>query len=143
MERRVPRVAALWGVATAACIAGYHLVYKVALDAGAAPAAVFAVAVTVAAPAQALVNRVTPRVAAKAWRLAPGTTTAAGVLCTISFVVFLIALRGGGAGAVLTLRNTSVVFALVFASFLGERASPRQMIGAALVVAGAVLVGLG
>lgn len=143
MERRVPRVAALWGVATAACIAGYHLVYKVALDAGAAPPAVFAVAVTVAAPAQALANRITPRAAARAWREAPGTTTAAGVLCTISFVVFLVALRGGGAGAVLTLRNTSVVFALVFASFLGERASPRQILGAALVVAGAVLVGLG
>jgi len=142
MERRVARTAVLWALSTAACIAGYHLIYKVALGAGAAPAAVFAVAVLVAAPAQALANRVAPAAALAALRTAPVATAAAGVLCTASFVVFLFALRSGGAGAVLTLRNTSVVFALGFARLLGEPATPRQIAGAALVAAGAVLVGL-
>jgi drug/metabolite transporter (DMT)-like permease len=42
-----------------------------------------------------------------------------------------------GAGAVATLRNTSVVFAVLFSWILGERPPLKQWLGAALVAAGA------
>lgn len=142
MERHVSRAAVGWALGTAACIAGYHLVYKVALDQGAAPAAVFAVAIAVAVPVQAIAMRVGTAGVLAAVRAAPRRTIAAGVLSTASFVLFLFALRAGGAGAVLTLRNTSVVFALIGARLVGDHASRRQVIGAVLVAAGAALVGL-
>lgn len=142
MERAVPRAAIAWAVATAACIAGYHLVYKWALGDGAAPAAVFAVAIGVAVPVQAAANRVRAGGAIAAMRAAPWATVAAGALCTVSFVIFLWALRSAGAGAVLTLRNTSVLFAIGFGALVGDRPTPRQIAGAVLVAGGATLVGL-
>ena len=54
---------------------------------------------------------------------------------------FLMAMIKEGAGAVLTLRNTSVVFALVLSAALGEPPRPRQVAGALLVSLGATLVG--
>jgi drug/metabolite transporter (DMT)-like permease len=66
---------------------------------------------------------------------------AAGVLCTVSFLVFLSALARGGAGAAVTLRNTSVVFALLLAWALGERPGRRQITGTVAVALGAVLLG--
>jgi hemolysin III len=47
-----------------------------------------------------------------------------------------------GAGAVLTLRNPSVVFALGCAALIGEAPSRRQIVGAVCVAIGAVMVGL-
>ena len=44
----------------------------------------------------------------------------AGLTCTASFLVFLQALAVTGAGAVLTLRNTSVLFAQAFAIWGGD-----------------------
>jgi drug/metabolite transporter (DMT)-like permease len=142
MEQGVPKKALAWAISTAACIAGYHLVYKVALDAGAMPPAVFAVAIGLAVPVQAAVQRVGPRGALAAIRVQPAATIGAGILCTASFIVFLIALRASGAGSVLILRNTSVVFALGFGALIGDRPSRRQITGAVLVAIGAVLVGL-
>jgi drug/metabolite transporter (DMT)-like permease len=43
-----------------------------------------------------------------------------------------------GAGAMATLRNTSIVFAVLLSRILGERPTPRQWLGAALVSAGAM-----
>jgi drug/metabolite transporter (DMT)-like permease len=65
----------------------------------------------------------------------------AGVLCTLSFSLLLIALMRSGMGAVLTLRNTSIAFALVLGALQGERMGRRQLAGAGLVVLGAVLLG--
>jgi uncharacterized membrane protein len=66
-----------------------------------------------------------------------------GALCGASFLIFLVALHGGGAGFVITLRNTSVLFATALAFAIGERPGARQVIGAVLVAGGAVLLGLG
>ena len=57
------------------------------------------------------------------------------------FVLVLFALRIAGAGAVMTLRNSSVLFALAFAAATGERPGARQLAGGPLVALGAVLVG--
>jgi drug/metabolite transporter (DMT)-like permease len=73
------------------------------------------------------------------WRAA-GRWAVAGLLCTGSFLLFLSGLARSGAGPALTLRNTAVVFAQVLAVGMGEPVSSRQLLGSALVVAGAVLL---
>jgi drug/metabolite transporter (DMT)-like permease len=131
-----------WAVVCATFIAGYHLCFKLALATGAAPSAVFAAALAVALPLN--VARLGPDAfprALAALRARPVVIGAAGVLCTVSFLVFLSALARGGAGAAVTLRNTSVVFALLLAWALGERPGRRQITGTIGVAVGAVLLG--
>ncbi len=50
------------------------------------------------------------------------------------------ALASGGAGVIVTLRNTSVVFATFFAWRIGDQPGWRQVVGAGLVAGGAVLL---
>ena len=134
------RAGIAWAWLCAACIAGYHLAYKRALAEGAQPTAVFAVALGLALPPSlgAYGTRVVlARLAAR-----PVTLFVGGLLCAASFLLFLGALRHGGAGLVLTLRNTSVLFAYGFAYAIGERPTRRQLGGALLIAVGAVLLGL-
>ena len=63
-----------------------------------------------------------------------------GVICGGSFLVLMEALVVGGAGYVLTLRNTSVLFAVMFAFMIGERPRRPEIAGAAFVALGAVLM---
>jgi drug/metabolite transporter (DMT)-like permease len=65
---------------------------------------------------------------------------AMGALCGGSFLILLEALSRGGAGFVLTLRNTSVLFATGLAASIGERPRHAQVAGAAFVAAGAILM---
>ncbi len=133
---------AAWSVACAFSIAGYHLAYKCSLATGAAPSAVFATALLVALPVTvARLGRRGPDRALTAWRASPLVVGAAGVLCAASFLVFLVALARGGAGAAITLRNTSVLFALLLAWAIGERPRGRQIAGTLAVAVGAVLIG--
>lgn len=124
-------------------IAGYHLCYKQALATGAEPAGVFALAMALASPLN-LVRLGRARIPAlgRALRARPWFIAGMGATVAASFLVFLVALGRGGAGFVLTLRNTSVVFAALIGWTLGERPSRPQLIGAALVAGGAMLVGL-
>jgi uncharacterized membrane protein len=63
-----------------------------------------------------------------------------GILCGGSFLILLEALARGGAGFVLTLRNTSVLFATALAATIGEKPRNAQIAGAVLVAAGAILM---
>ncbi|MCX5746234.1 MAG: EamA family transporter, partial [Proteobacteria bacterium] len=63
-----------------------------------------------------------------------------GLLCGGSFLILMEALARGGSGYVLTLRNTSVLFAAGMAYLIGERPRRGEVIGAALVAAGAALM---
>jgi uncharacterized membrane protein len=65
-----------------------------------------------------------------------------GLLCSASFLILLEALTRGGAGYVLTLRNTSVLFAVVMGWRIGEQPQRAEVAGAALVAAGAALMAL-
>ena len=138
---RTARAGLGWAAVSAAAIGGYHLCYKVALTAGAEPRALFAVAVACALPINlASMGRQTWRGGVLALREHPLRILAGGATCTASFILFLQALAVTGAGAVLTLRNTSVLFAQLFALLVGERPSRRAFGGAMLVVGGAVLL---
>nr|HEX4314452.1 hypothetical protein [Kofleriaceae bacterium] len=132
------RTAAAWALVCAAAIAGYHLAYKAALDAGGGPSAVFAVALSLATALNyARVGTAGRAVVADIFRRRTGAVLAMGVLCGASFLILMEALAGGQAGYVLTLRNTSVLFATGLAWWLGERPTIPHAVGALLVAAGA------
>ncbi|HYI02603.1 DMT family transporter [Hyalangium sp.] len=132
-----------WAAASAVCIAGYHVAYKQALGVGAQPPALFALGMWVALPMLLLTRAGSEGRGAvlRQVRLSPFLMLATGVVSTLSFALLLTALARVGAGAVLTLRNTSIAFALLLAVLQGERPGRRQISGAALVMAGAVLLG--
>jgi drug/metabolite transporter (DMT)-like permease len=127
-------------VACAASIAGYHVCYDLALAAGAGSAPLSALAFAVGLPPLWLWARLTGRTAGGIGRGAVLRWGFAGAIATASFLLFLHGLARSGAGAALTLRNTSVVFAQILAAALGERVPVRQVLGSILVALGAVLV---
>ncbi len=142
---RGARAGLLFAVACAASIAGYHLCYDRALEAGARPVPLCAVSLGVALPLVLASLRARGLLAASP---RPDARTAlrwagAGALCTGSFLLFLAGLAASGAAVALTLRNTSVVFAHLLALAIGERPGRWQVAGAALVMLGAALVSLG
>lgn len=140
-DRRVGPSGLRWSLLCAAGIAGYHVSYKQALAAHAQPAALFAMSLAVALPMNLLrLGRDKRARLGSRLRALPWAIFGAGVICTAAFVVFLHALALSGAGAVLTLRNTSVVFAQLFAFMIGERLPRRQVLGALLIGAGATLI---
>jgi drug/metabolite transporter (DMT)-like permease len=125
-----------WAIVCAVSIAGYHLAYKASLAAGGNPSAVFAAALVVATA----LNMIRVRGAVAVLRARLPRVLAMGVLCGGSFLILLEALARGGAGFVLTLRNTSVLFATALAATIGEPPRRAQVAGAVLVAAGAILM---
>jgi len=130
-----------WAAACAAAIAAYHLAYKAALAAGGSPSAVFAVALAVATAINAArLGAEGRRIAAAIVRTRARRVWLMGAVCGGSFLILMEALAGGGAGFVLTLRNTSVLFAIGLAWAIGDSPRRPQIAGAVLVAAGAVLM---
>jgi len=130
-----------WAAACALAIAGNQVCYKRAILAAALPPAASAVSLAVALPPSlALLGARGARSVATRLRARPGALGAAGAVCAASFLLYLVALGGAGAGAVATLRNTSVLFSQALARAIGERPTRLQLWGAALIVIGAVLL---
>jgi len=137
------KVGIAWAALCAVSIAGYHLAYKAALNAGGNPSATFAVSlglsaligvVRIGAPGRrTLVDVVRSRTV---------RVCLMGVVCGGSFLILMEALARGGSGYVLTLRNTSVLFAAVLAWTIGEKPRRVEIIGAVAVAAGAILMSL-
>lgn len=133
-----------WSVACAMSIAGYHLAYKAALEEGVNPSACFALSLA----ASVTINGV--RLATR--RHGHGQPVGAlvrarwpklllmGFVCGGSFLILMEALARGGSGYVLTLRNTSVLFAAAMAWFIGDRPRRGELAGAAMVAMGAALM---
>lgn len=139
--RSLHRDALAWAIACALSIAGYHLAYKAALRSGGSASAVFAISLGVASLINlgrigtegrrivvSLVRRRLPRISLM------------GLVCSASFLILMEALAAGGAGYVLTLRNTSVLFAIPLAFAIGERPRRAEIAGAILVAAGAIMM---
>ncbi|MFL5444704.1 MAG: permease [Myxococcales bacterium] len=137
----MPVPATLWALACATAIALYHLAYKAALASGGVPSAVFAVSLAVSTGISLLRTGSEGRAAAlRTVAASPGKLLLMGVLCSGSFLILIEALARGGVGFVLTLRNTSVLFALLLAWAIGETPRLAPAVGAALVAGGAVLM---
>lgn len=134
----------LSGLAIAALCAtfvgGYHLAYKLALTNGGRPETVVAISLSTASAINLVaIGRRRERVFA-AMREQPMRIVVGGLLASAGFLVFLSAMATAGAGVVLTLRNTSILFAQGFAFALGERPRRLGLIGATLVTIGAALL---
>jgi drug/metabolite transporter (DMT)-like permease len=131
-----------WAWVCALSIGGYHLCQKLALTHGAAPSALFAMSLVCALPLN-LWRGGRPGLEAlsRAWKRSWPSLLGAGVLCAVSFLLLLFALRTEGAGVVLTLRNTSIAWAVALGMMQGEPLVPARLQGAALVLIGAVLIG--
>ena len=139
--RTAQRDAVFWAALCAIAIAGYHLAYKAGLQAGASPSASFAVSLAFATVINIVRLGGEGRAAARQiLRTRLGRIVLMGVVCGGSFLILIEALAAGGAGFVLTLRNTSVLFAIGFAAMIGERPRAAQIAGAVLVALGAVLI---
>ncbi|MEZ4363073.1 MAG: DMT family transporter [Kofleriaceae bacterium] len=140
--RGATREAVGWSSLCAVLIAGYHLAYKAALRDGGDGPAVFAISLGVATAVNLVRLRAAGRAKAAAELRRRGWPLAViGALCSAAFLIFLVALARGGAGLVLTLRNTSVIFATLASALLGEQPGRRQVLGASVVVVGAALLG--
>ncbi len=124
-------------------IAGYHLCYKSALVTGASPSAIFALSLLLAFPLNVLrLGRTGVARLAVAIRRRLMYLLGLGTLCAASFLLFLVALHEQGAGLVVTLRNTSILFAALIAFAQGERPGRKQWIGCVLTGLGAIVVSL-
>jgi len=130
-----------WAAVCAVFVGGYQIAYKVALATGGRPEAVVAISLGTASVAS-LVTLGRPRAlrAMAAIRDEPIRIFAAGTLATLGFAIFLVAMTRAGAGAVVTLRNTSILFAQIIAVAMGERPKRLGVLGALLVTGGAALV---
>lgn len=130
-----------FGLAIAACIAGYTLADARGVD-HADPLAYLVV--VLAAPAVAYLALVALRGGAVRLRAELGWTPVfVGLASFGAFALVLFALQRASAASVASVRETSVVIAVALAApFLGEQVGLRRLAGAALVVAGvAVLAG--
>jgi uncharacterized membrane protein len=132
-----------WASACAASIAGYHLSYKAALETGGSASATFGVSLAFAAVIRIVwFGRAGRSALVTTLRSRPWRVMLMGLVCGGSFLILMEALALGGSGYVLTLRNTSVLFAALLAWAIGERPVRAELIGAALVAFGAVVMSL-
>lgn len=133
----------IWSFLSAIFIAGYHLCYHEALSRKAEPMPLFLVAMMVSLPfllfgiRSAPLKRVSATLAMHSWRV---LTT--GTFATASFLIFLYGLRISAPGFAISLRNSSIFFAVVFSFFLKESLSRMQLVGACTIGLGALLLSL-
>ncbi len=142
VERVRARSGLIYSVICATFVAFVYLAYKRALDGGAEQTALFAVSLLIALPVNVVaLGPGGPRRMVSQLRANPAALLVAGVVCCASFLIFLDALRASGAGRVLTLRNTSVIFAQGLGWAMGERPGWLPLVGVGVVAVGAVVLG--
>lgn len=131
----------IWSYLSALFIAGYHLCYHRALVMNAEPKSLFFIAMIVSLPflfwglRKDPVSRLSHTLKTKG--LAVLTT---GAAATASFLIFLYGLQVSAPGFAISLRNSSIFFAVIFSYFLKESLTRSQILGALTVGAGAVLL---
>jgi drug/metabolite transporter (DMT)-like permease len=121
-------------------VGSYYLAYKAALSAGGAPEFVVLASSSVSFVSLLALKGGNGRLVLDSLRGDLVRIVAAGMLSTLAFIAFLFAMAKTGAGLVLTLRNTSILFAQGIGFFLGEPPKRLAIFGAVLVTVGAVLL---
>lgn len=130
-----------WAWVCAIFICGYHLSYHQALHHGAEPISLFALAMLISWPflwfaiRGARATRV-QNILQLEWK----KTLVAGVACNLSFVIFLYGLQVSVPGFAISLRNSSIFFAILFSFLLKESLSRIRILGALIVGVGAVVL---
>ena len=132
-----------WPFLGAIFIAGYHIFYHQSLEHGAEPRSLFTISVFVSLPlvfAGISSNRL-ERIKTTV-RSEPLSVIATAVLSAFSFLIFLYGLRVSAPGFAISLRNSSIFFALIFSFFMKENLSRAQVMGALVIAAGAIMLSL-
>jgi drug/metabolite transporter (DMT)-like permease len=129
-----------WALASAVFIASYNLLYKEGLTLGSKPATLFTTSMSIALALNVIALGNQRKNIVVVLSRSPLAMIVAGVVCCLSFWIFLFCLARGGAGAMVTLRNSSVLFAQGFSWWLGERPGAVQIGGASAIAAGAILL---
>ena len=133
----------LWSFLSAVFIAGYHLCYHQALSLQADPMPLFLVAMVVSLPFLLFGIRSEPlKRVANTLQTHPYRVLITGTFATSSFLIFLYGLRISAPGFAISLRNSSIFFAVVFSFFLKESLSRMQLLGACTIGLGALLLSL-
>ncbi|WP_374073426.1 EamA family transporter [Bdellovibrio bacteriovorus] len=133
----------IWAYLSAIFIAGYHLCYHRALVAKAEPKSLFFIAMIVSLPflfwglRKDPVSRISHTVKTRGLAV-----MATGAAATASFLIFLYGLQVSAPGFAISLRNSSIFFAVIFSYFLKESLTRSQILGAFTVGVGAVLLSL-
>ncbi|KYG61042.1 multidrug DMT transporter permease [Bdellovibrio bacteriovorus] len=133
----------IWSYLSAVFIAGYHLTYHQALERGAEPRTLFFIAMVVSLPflfwsiRKSPFARIRDTVKTKGW-----TVVATGAGATASFLIFLYGLKISAPGFAISLRNTSIFFAVIFSYFLKESLTRKQILSACAIGLGAFLLSL-
>ena len=133
---------AAFGVAIAACIAGYTLADARGVEhADPLPYLELVMAGPVLVYATVMAQR---RGLPVLKRQLSASTVVAGLATVGGFALALFALQRASAASVAAVRETSVVIAVALAApVLGERVTPKRVAGAVLVVAGVAILALG
>ncbi|WP_413585681.1 EamA family transporter [Bdellovibrio sp. HCB274] len=132
-----------WAWVCAIFIGGYHLSYHQALHHGAEPKSLFAVAMVISWPFLWFAMRGSRMERVKGiLRDEKIKAIAAGVAANMSFVIFLYGLKVSVPGFAISLRNSSIFFAVIFSFILKESLTRVQLLGALIVGGGAVLLSL-
>lgn len=132
-----------WSYWSAVFIAGYHLCYHQALVREAHPRSLFCIAMLVSLPFLfwSLGKKPFARIAGT-WNLSKGRAILTGLGATASFLIFLFGLQHSAPGFAISLRNSSIFFALVFSFFLRESLTRIQIVGAVTVGIGTLVLSL-
>lgn len=131
----------IWAYLSSISIAGYHLCYHEALQEGTNPESVFSVAMVVSLPFLLFsIRKNTFARLHKTLSQQGPRVFATAVFATSSFLIFLYGLKISAPGFAISLRNTSIFFALVFSILLKESLSRYQIAGALAIAAGAFIL---
>lgn len=132
-----------WAYLSALFIGGYHLLYGEALNLGIRPSYTFIIALGVSLPIMIYNCRKGFFERLQFVKREQITIVfAAGLACSLSFLIFLHGLKNSSPGMAITVRNSSIAYSQIFAFFLGEKLSAKQWLGASIVFGGCVLLGL-
>jgi drug/metabolite transporter (DMT)-like permease len=143
-DRQSPR-AIVSALACSVCIAGYHIFYEESLHRGIGPALLFSISLTLSLPFS-LVNlhrRGGNRQMVELLRQRAVQVLIAGLVVYSSFMLFLGGLQVTAPGFAISLRNTSIFFALVLSAVMGEKVTRLQVATCTLIFLGALLMGWG
>lgn len=130
-----------WSYFCAVLITGYNFFYHQSMQSGAQATSVFALSLTVALPflwftlpqpsrSLQLSNFLTP--------LSAGT----GLVIFLSFTFFLLGLKATPPAMAVSLRNSSIIFALLFSYGMGERLKKQEWYTLSCLIAGILLLTL-
>jgi drug/metabolite transporter (DMT)-like permease len=130
-----------WSYLCGVLITGYNFFYHQSMQWGANATSVFALSLTVALPFLWFTLPQPSR--SLRWKNFLTTlTTGTGIIIFLSFTFFLLGLKATPPAMAVSLRNSSIIFALLFSYGMGERLKQQEWYTLIFLIAGILLLTL-